>query len=329
MKRPSYVDSVGEDRPRTVYLYATSHCNSNCSYCVFRYSNKELPRVHLSLDTIIDTWENSELLENCGVVVQGGEFTLHPEALEIMKYLRSVSPKLTLLTNAVDVELARPLIEYATQVTISLDGPSHDKARGVPGNLASVLRMLSLLDHKEIPTTLQMTIGPWNAKDVAQGTENVLWFIDTCMLYNCQPRFNIASDDGLLGAAHYKQNQETLIEISNGIRLLATQRAYEKISKSLISGAKYIAAASNKKAGNFIPCFSTSIYTTIGEDGSVWLCQGLSKEEAVIGNIHENGFDEIWNSASSDRKEFRTCQACTLSCQLTGDLAYMQNSGRV
>lgn len=280
--------------------------------------------MHMPLETIKRTWLESEYLKVCGVVVQGGEFTIHPEAYEIMEFFGTHVPKLTLLTNAVDPHLTIPLLPFASQVTISVDGPLHDKTRGVKGNLVNIFVLLEQMkDNYKGGKTLQITLGPWNARTVEQGTDNIMWFLDVCRDYGWQPRFNIASDDGLLGIAHYQQSQTVLNEIAKGMEMLAKQQEYAVLAKSMRGGVRYIQAALAKKDGAFIPCVSTSIYSTIGADGSVWLCQGLDEHEAVVGNVNDKPFDQIWKDAAPKRKEYRECQQCTLSCQLTGDLAYM------
>jgi len=324
--RPSYQGSVQFDRPRTIYFYATSHCNSNCSYCVFRKSNGDLFRTNMSLNIIEQVWLESAILKTCGVVVQGGEFTIHPEATGIMRFFSLVVPKVTLLTNAVDPELAKPLIQYATQVTISLDGPQHDKSRGVAGNLDGVYALLGYLKNVGKSTTLQITLGPWNARNPKLANDNVAWFIDTCRQYDAQPRFNIASDDGLLGTANYEQKADALQSVTDLLYEFATYNTFERMKSSLISGARYINAAVGKSTSKaFIPCYSTSIYSTINANGDVWLCQGLEEKEAVVGNVLMDNFDTIWENSSGKRKDYGMCQRCSLSCQLTGDLAYLQS----
>lgn len=326
MKRPSYVGSVNHDRPRTVYFYATSHCNSNCSYCVFKTSNLEMPRMHMPLNTIKRVWLESDILRTCGIVVQGGEFTIHPEAEGIMHFFHMFLPKVTLLTNAVEPELAKPLIPYATQVTISLDGPMHDVSRGVKNNLDNVISLLKYLKEVDKSTTIQITLGPWNARNVAIAQTTVKWFLDTCVEMNAQPRFNIASDDGLLGIAHYEQKWEILKELYLDMMSWSGRIEYDKIAKSIRGGAQYILAAISKSTGTVWPCYSTSIYSTIGADGTIWMCQGLSEKEASIGKVGgDYTFDQIWATGAAKRQEYRVCQACSLSCQLNGDIAYLNS----
>lgn len=286
----------------------------------------EMPRVHMPLQTIKRVWLESDILRTCGIVVQGGEFTIHPEAEGIMRFFHTFLPKVTLLTNAVQPELALPLIPFATQVTISLDGPMHDVSRGVKGNLDGVLSVLEHLKEVNKSTTLQITLGPWNARSITIARDTVKWFLDVCLEANAQPRFNIASDDGLLGIAHYEQKWEVLKELYLDMISWSGKLEYEKISKSIRGGAQYILAAISKSSGTVWPCYSTSIYSTIGADGTIWMCQGLSEKEASIGKVGgDYTFDQLWAAAATKRQEYRTCQACSLSCQLIGDIAYLNS----
>lgn len=325
MSRPSYTQSVVNDRPRTVYFYATHECNSNCSYCVFRYSNKNMARIHMPLSTVERVWDESEILRECGVVVQGGEITTHPQALDIMKFFCQIElPKITLLTNAVEPEDSLPLVQYCNQVTVSLDGPKHDLARGVKGNLDNIIWFFTKLNKSGLKRkkTLQMTIGPWNAPTQEMAIDNVKWFLDMCLEFGAQPRFNIASDDGLLGTAHYDQKIGILTRIFGDMIDLANMKKYSELKGSILGGSNYIMTAVLKMGGKKMACYSTSIYSTIGADGKVWMCQGLNEEEAVIGNVNEIPFDEIWANSGEKRIDYRLCQKCVLSCQLTGDIAF-------
>jgi MoaA/NifB/PqqE/SkfB family radical SAM enzyme len=281
----------------------------------------------MPFEKVKEFWTQSKALSWCGVVVQGGEFTLHPDAYQIMEFLSENTHKVTLLTNAVEPELAIPLLQFADQLTISLDGPQHDRSRGVAGNLDSIHSLLSQIkDPYKGSTTLQITLGPWNARTYVQAYENIRWFLDVCLEYGAQPRFNIASDDGLLGIASYDQKAEVLTTLYSELITMSNKLEYATMMKSLRSGAQYIMAAVNKKKGSAIPCYSTSIYSTINANGDVWVCQGLDEKDAVLGNLYEKPFDQIWVDSVSRRKELRTCQACTLSCQLTGDLAFINSN---
>lgn len=325
MSRPTFVQSVLEDRPRTVYLYATSHCNSDCSYCVFRKSNKKMVREWIPFEVIEKVWSESDLLKECGIVVQGGEYALHPEAKQILEFFKYTGHKVTLLTNAVDPQLVFPLYGLADKITISLDSPKHDKIRGAKDNLENIVLMLGELSFVEgVETSLQMTIGPWNASTAGEAIKNFSWFIDMCLKYKCQPRVNVASDDGLLGTAHYTQKIEALSAISNTMTAMSVNSTYKEIAASIKNNLQYILATTARIKGNAKECHSTSIYSTIMANGSVWVCQGLSEKEAIVGNINDQPFDTIWEKAASRRASLVKCKACNLSCQLNGDLSYLK-----
>jgi MoaA/NifB/PqqE/SkfB family radical SAM enzyme len=278
----------------------------------------------MPLSRIKETWMESSILKSCGIVVQGGEYTLHPEALPIMKFFYELLPKVTLLTNAVDPDLVYPLVGYAHQITISLDGSGHDKARGVKGNRDNILKLLSELPVSRKKVTVQMTLGPWNASTIEMALHNVDWVLDVCTFYRVQPRFNIASDDGLLGTANYSQKKDVLTNLFGEMTAMSNLNKYSNVKDSLRDGANYIMAAVTKEGGFDMTCHSTSIYSTINADGSVLLCQGLDVNEATVGNIYSTPFDVIWDRAHPRREEYRGCQKCTLSCQLNGDLKYAQ-----
>lgn len=300
-------DSVQQDRPKTVYLYATSKCNSRCSYCVFRSQNQKLHRQDLSVELIDVVFGKSEMLKGAGVVVQGGEFTMHPEAILIMNVLKKQGHKLTLLTNMVEPRLVEPLLGYCDKVTISYDGPNHDHSRGIPGNRASILDFIA--KKRPFEVDLQMTLGPWNL-DVAAVSE----FITTCVKAGVGCRFNVAFPSGLLGNAKYSHDIKRLEEIAEMV---------EEIAKERLSAQYLRTVAASLDNPLWRPeCVSTSMYPTIMADGSVLICQGLSPRLAKVGDIRNEPFDKIWAESAQLRRALRRCTECLLSCQLFGDLKF-------
>jgi len=309
----SYLEHYAANLPRTIYLYVTDHCNSNCVYCVFRMSNAKLKRSEMSLSFIQDVWRQSFILKGGirldipapKIVVQGGEFTIHPEAVEIVRFFHDEGLTAILLTNSVDLDLVRPVAEWVDDITISYDGPAHDVSRGVKGNKTSIHAMLAELTGSGKHLTLQMTLGPWNLN-----LEAIEHTLDLAARTGCQLRFNVASSQGLLGQGSYVIKEAQLIDVAHFL---------EGANSSCLSieNVRYV----TKVAENSLPhhCFSTSFYSTIMANGDVLLCQGLDYTEAITGNLHQSGFDAIWIMAQSKRAQYSHCRACTLSCQLMGD----------
>lgn len=307
-----YSDNVTLDLPRTIYLYATDFCNSGCSYCIFRMQNTKLPRVELPLFSIQKIWGQSNilmgkrLLTPPKVVLQGGEFTLHTHYLDIVNFFGSIGVERVLLTNVIVPERALELASLVEAVTVSYDGPKHDISRGSPGNRKSILDFLELAPVEKV--SIQMTLGPWNCRE-----EDIIEFLDIARKYNVKPRFNVASDNGLLGHGHYSELD--LSKITNCI----IQHGSDIVPAESLH---YLLAIERKSYPKM--CFSTSMYSTILADGRVLLCQGLDTNSAEIGNLYQDSFDSIWDKSTSIRRKYLTCRKCLLSCQLMGDLNFLR-----
>jgi MoaA/NifB/PqqE/SkfB family radical SAM enzyme len=300
-----------KDMPKTIYFYATSFCNSDCPFCAFRKSNANMARAYMPYDDVVKFWEESPHVLNdrsdeIGVVLQGGEYTLHPDAAKIAKFFESKCRKVTLLTNAIDPDKITPIVRYVNQITISLDGPNHDKVRLAPGNLQNIIKVLEY--GYKVPINLQMTLGPWNMK-----AEDVEFVINMSDKYNAGLRFNVAFDGGILGMGKYKPDITNLKNIRNLIASNADDQ-----DMNLVYLDNVIHAVEVER----LPCMSTSIYSTILQNGDVLLCQGLPHENAFIGNVYHTYFDAIWEIAAKKRLKYRLCKECVLSCQLIGDIKF-------
>lgn len=108
-------------------MIITEYCNFNCPYCRglddFIYSNRKIKQ--LSLEEIkrnIDFWCENEPLEN--IRFSGGEPSLHPNIVEIVKYAKFKGIKrIAISTNGSNsIELYKQLIEAGVNdFSISLD----------------------------------------------------------------------------------------------------------------------------------------------------------------------------------------------------------------
>lgn len=302
------------DQPRTTYFYATGHCNSDCSYCTFRKSNS-IQRLSVYVPTIEEILSDEDsLLLNTHFVLQGGEYTQHPEFEKLTAIIKERVQKVSLLTNCINLNAVKAIDFMVDHVTISYDGPAHDRIRGAPGNEVSIKEYLeSLSDEQLEKTTLQMTLGPWNL-----GVEAVKSFLNTCDRYKVEPRFNVAEPTGLLGRGSY------------GIKLgpNVDQILYEvnlRLGEESIQ-ARYLDLALRRT--NRPLCFSTSMYTTIMPNLDVLFCQGLIAG-AKIGNLAKESFNDIWTKSKKQRIKYRSCKQCYLSCNLIGDIKFQIKYGRL
>ncbi len=125
----------------------TGRCCLRCVYCY-----NESPRAPADLE-----WPAMERLAQelvdlriFSVCVSGGEPTLHPRYIDILRILHESGIAIGTITNGwtMTPELAGSMARYAGAVQVSLDGPSaevHDRLRGRQGSFERAVRAIRLL----------------------------------------------------------------------------------------------------------------------------------------------------------------------------------------
>jgi pyruvate formate lyase activating enzyme len=139
-------------------------CNFRCPYCynadlVLR--PERLPNIEL--DQIADYLVSNPLLD--GVVVSGGEPTIHPDLPELIKWLRSFNLQVKLDTNGSNPEMLRRLLEerlvdyVAMDLKAPLEGESYRRVTGVDC-VGKVRESLGILMGGFVPYELRTTVVP-------------------------------------------------------------------------------------------------------------------------------------------------------------------------
>lgn len=139
-------------------------CNFRCPYCynadlVLR--PESLPNVEL--DQIADYLVSNPLLD--GVVVSGGEPTIHPDLPELIRWLGSFKLAVKLDTNGSNPEMLRLLLEenlldyVAMDLKAPLDGESYRRATGADC-VEKVRESAEILMSSSIPYEFRTTLVP-------------------------------------------------------------------------------------------------------------------------------------------------------------------------
>lgn len=155
--------------PSGVHLQVADRCNHACQHCYQVQGRKG----EMSLDEIKAVLDD---LAASGVMllnISGGEATLRPDLLDILRYARSKGFALRLFTNGYTMtdELARELRRVGllgVDVSVYSDDPAqHDEVTRVPGSHARTMAgVRSMLDaglrvHLKVPTTAaSLDAGP-------------------------------------------------------------------------------------------------------------------------------------------------------------------------
>lgn len=161
------------------YIALGYKCNHKCINCPL----STFDRLHGELDKeiIIKNIEKlSKYGDNLHITISGGEPTLNPNFLEVLKILGSANANISILSNATtcrDEEFVKQIInslgenynlnrfKYITAIH-SYDKNIHDKLTGVVGSFDETIKGLENLNKFNIHTTIKIIMNKVTAKDM-------------------------------------------------------------------------------------------------------------------------------------------------------------------
>ena len=292
-------------------IYSTSACQSRCKHCNIW---QKRPIEHLSLDDIRQIMQSKCITKRTTVGLEGGEFILHPHAEEIMAWFQSNHPNYTLLSNCLApnrvidaVRRYRPRHLY-----ISLDGgrETYQRMRGRDG-YDKVIQVVEALKD-EVPLSLMFCLSPWN------NFEDMAFVIDIAKHYGVDVRI------GIYGTMAYFDTTSELLSASDFIRQIPasihqTQENFD-----------FVALYDQWRNGHLrLRCQSIMSCLVIHSNGDVPLCQNL---DVILGNIHNQTLDEIFNGSMSSQKlchYSKNCNNCWINFHRKYDIILMRNIERL
>ncbi len=178
--------------PRHLTVELTDHCNLICKHC-YRNSSPTKDQ-QLSGDELISILKQFADMGLITIELTGGEATVHPDFIDILKYCCSIFQKTALLTNGFDIrdEVFKIMHEHRDRVTaqIDLDGSnaeSHDWLRGVEGSYENTIKAIRSFVSNKIPLRVSMNVHPDNITEiddvVAKAQDlGATWFAFTIVL---------------------------------------------------------------------------------------------------------------------------------------------------
>jgi MoaA/NifB/PqqE/SkfB family radical SAM enzyme len=234
--------------------------------------------------------------ESTWFALQGGEFTLHPRAGEILDLFAGTS--FILFSNMLNPPRLIALVRkhHVKYVTVSLDGgpEGYARIRGVDAFHRVTDGIVQLQQHADV--SVGITLTPWSRyDDYAEAA-------DFCRTNDVPFGVNIYTDSRIYEAASPPSDIPFLD------RVVAE------------TGDRFCAAYLRWRAGTLdLGCRSIRSVASISPDGDVHLCHN---QDVILGNIHSESFDEIWGSekTAAIHEAFQTCNACWTSCYRIHDL---------
>jgi len=159
------------------YIQVVRHCNHVCGFC----SNPTTPYVH-SFDTMKVLVDDFVARGYFGVILTGGEPTLHPDLPSIAGYARDQGLHVRMITNGwnlADRDFAKALAEGGVQhahVSIYSIRPDVEEAlRGIPNTLPRAYKALENANEFGITLNINCVINRLNADHLH---DNIAYFIE-------------------------------------------------------------------------------------------------------------------------------------------------------
>lgn len=292
-------------------IYATTACQSTCKHCNIW---QKRPVEHLSLDDIIAIMNSRCITRRTTVGLEGGEFILHPGANEIMKWFHAHHPNFTLLSNCLAprrvidaVRLHQPRHLY-----VSLDGnrETYQRMRGRDG-YDRVIQVVEAVKN-EVPLSLMFCLSPWNNFD------DMAFVIDIAKKYGVDVRI------GIYG---------TMAFFDTTYELLTATDFVKKIPKNIHKTQEnydFVTLYDQWRNGHLrLRCQSIMSQLVVHSNGDVPLCQNL---DVVLGNIHQQSLDEIFNGREACRTQChysQHCNDCWINFHRKYDIILVRNLERL
>ncbi len=153
------------------YIQVVRHCNHFCGFC----SNPTTPYEH-TLETMRELVDDFVRREYFGVILTGGEPTLHPQLPEICAYAREQGLHVRMITNGwrlADPDFAKAMADAGLQLAhvsvYSVRPEIEEKLRGAAGTLERAFQAVENANRFGIDVNINCVINRLNADHLDEG----------------------------------------------------------------------------------------------------------------------------------------------------------------
>ncbi len=249
------------------------------------------------------------------VGLEGGEFILHPQYEEILDWFVHNHPNFTLLSNALaDNKLIECVKRYKPKrLYLSFDGTkeSYLNMRGRDGHDKVIRTIEELKDIVSI--SVMFCLSPWN------DFKDMKYVIDVAKKYEIDVRIGIYGTMDFFDTRHEMLTTKGNYIANIPLNIHDTSENYD-----------FVALYNEWKQGYLkLRCQSIFSELVIHSNGDVPLCQNLS---VVLGNIHKQSLDEIFNSKATNKKQChysKKCNGCWINYHRKYDIILVRNFEKI
>ena len=351
----------GHKKISTLMLYSTDLCDSRCKHCLMWAKR---PVRHIPFEKIVELMSSKCVGKHTLVGLEGGEFLMHPEAMQILEWFSKNHPYFDLLSNCLNADRVIDAVKKypPKRLFLSLDGTKETylHMRGKDG-YDDVLRVIDEC-KSFMPISLMFTLSPYNsfadmehvieiAKknkiDVRIGMYSNMSLLDTIEKAHETDISSKTNEEKLSFSEVKKLKEEQSVlnkEHSNDIENIEVpDHDHSKIDhsesfkKSIPENIRDIPENLDflllydewRKKKLKLRCRSILDSLVIHPDGSVPICQNLGLK---LGSIHEDSLDNIFNSLQSQKiqqKYSMHCNQCWVNFHRKYDIVLMRSAEKL
>ena len=319
--------NVVTDMPEFVFVELTRNCNMMCTMCrpnnIFKKENEMPDEI---LNKVIE-----QILPTAKIVdLRGwGESTLDNRLLPLIKDLTNKGKIVSLYTNfqARDENYWKEMLSTNLHLAISLRSANkkHYEEMMVNAKFEKLINHLSLIP-KNNNAYFTVVIGDENIDDIIDIIKLAHQFNIKEIQLNPLSYFRKGMEYPITGIT--KDYQDYAIEVFKNANKIA-----DELNVKLTICADLLSRSTQKCYGT---CIHPWYYCYIRKDGGVGFCNHLlCTEEAIMGNLKDNDFKDIWNNEKYKKirdyhlnKDFSFLKAQTIECDWCyenrfGDLEFL------
>lgn len=245
----------------------------------------------------------------------GGEFVLHPEADAILSWFHEHHKNYTLLSNGLaPTKVIEAVSRYKPKhLYLSLDGDreTYKRLRGRDGYDKVMVIVEKCKDL--VPISFMFCLTPWNSfKDMDHVIQLARHYhVDVRIgIYNTMDFFDTTEELMDAGDDYIAQIPPSIHQTQENFDFVALYHEWRKGKLRL-------------------RCHSIYNELVIHSNGNVPLCQNL---DVVLGNIHQNSLDEIFNSPKAAQiqcEHSHNCNKCWVNYHRKFDIILLRAAERI
>ncbi|MCI7291847.1 radical SAM/SPASM domain-containing protein [Methanobrevibacter woesei] len=300
--------------PFQIVWNITKACNFKCIHCYENAGKKADDE--LTTDEIIDGIDKLSRLGVASIAFSGGEPTVHPGIIDLIKYASEDGMYVSMATNGfktAKIERAKEFADAGLEfVQISLDGlnsETHDNFRGVPNSwnraVQSIKNFLELGVFVEVSTTVTQE----NYDEIPGMIDfmrelGVEWF----MLYNFIPTGSGSEVKDLDLTPKQRNELLKLIYEENGkgdMQILSTAPQFADVAVSMESDSNLVPThffnpeytnPAMKELADFVGgCGAGRFYMSVEPNGDMFPCVFFPHDDVLkLGNIKDADLEDMW-----------------------------------